>query len=197
MREDDVVPVHDLSVAVFEDLARRLHDSPPPHMGGAAAHLRLRHLLAIDPAGCWVAEAEDGSLAGVAVAIVREGVWGLSLLVVDPGVQSGGLGSALLRRSLAYGVDARGGIILASPDSRALRASAALLRTVLARMPARAGAEVEWLTSAQDWAIDVVVDARLRLRPGGRCLPARRHRAVPALPARRRLPLNQRAQPLR
>jgi hypothetical protein len=48
-------------------------------------------------------------------------VWGLSLLVVRPGLQSGGVGSELLRRAYEYGADARGKIILSSPDSRAMR----------------------------------------------------------------------------
>jgi hypothetical protein len=176
---------------------------------------------------------------------------------VRPDVQSTGTGSALLARTLAYGEGARGWIILASPDPRALRAyaragfalhpsvlatgtprdvaaapevrpfkpgdhalaaavdravrgaphgadldalaaagcelltlpgrgyavhrggavktiaafddaaAAALLRSVLARMPDGAGAEVEWLTGTQQWAVDVAVAAGLELRPGG------------------------------
>jgi hypothetical protein len=46
-------------------------------------------------------------------------------------------------------------------------AAAALLRTVLARVPADGKAEVDWLTGSQQWAIDVAVAARLELRPGG------------------------------
>ena len=46
-------------------------------------------------------------------------------------------------------------------------AAAALLRTVLARVPDGTDAEVEWLTGAQQWAIDVAVAARLELRTGG------------------------------
>jgi hypothetical protein len=46
-------------------------------------------------------------------------------------------------------------------------AAAALLRTVLARMPAGKEADVSWLTGAQQWAIDVAVAARLELRFGG------------------------------
>jgi GNAT superfamily N-acetyltransferase len=257
MRDHDVAAVHELSVAAFADLARRLSEPPRPEPEIGGAHLRVRHVLRTDPRGAWVAQDEDGSLAGAALAIVREGIWGLSLLVVRPGAQSDGLGSALLGRSLDYGAGTRGGIILASPDSRALRAysragfalhptvyatgpasgvvaapevrpftpddhalaaavdravrgaahgadldaladggcelltfpergyvahregtvkllaafddeaAAALLRTVLARIPPGGEAEVEWLTSAQGWAIDVAVEARLELRPGG------------------------------
>jgi GNAT superfamily N-acetyltransferase len=257
MRETDVEAVNDLSVTAFEDLDRRSGRPAPPRPDPDTAYVRLRRLLATDPAGCWVAGGEDGQLAGVALALVRDGLWGLSLLVVRPGMQSDGLGSALLRRALAYGDGARGGIILASPDPRALRAyaragftlhptasahgvprdvepapevrpftdadhpmaaaldravrgaphggdldalaaagcerltfpgrgyavhrggalkllaaadekaAAALLRTVLARTPAGAEAEIEWLTAAQQWATDVAVAAQLELRIGG------------------------------
>jgi GNAT superfamily N-acetyltransferase len=273
MREDDVVAVNELAVLTFEDLARRLHEPPYPGPGDAAAHVRLRHLLGTDPGGAWVAESPDGSVAGAALALVREGLWGLSLLVVRPGLQSSGLGSALLQRTLAYGAGARGWIILASSDPRALRAyaragfalhpalaatgrpasvapapavrpwepgdhasaqavdhalrgaahgadldalalggcelltfpgrgyvahragavktlaaldeeaAAALLRTVLSRLPEGAQAEVEWLTSAQQWAIDVAVGARLELQPAGAvCLRGETGRFRPYLP---------------
>jgi GNAT superfamily N-acetyltransferase len=213
--------------------------------------VRIRRLLDSDPGGCWVAEGADGALDGVAMALLREGLWGLSQLAVRPGVQSRGVGSALLERTLLYGDGARGGIILASSDprashvyaragfvshtttsaigrprgvaparevrpftaadhamaarvDRALRgaahgadldalaeaggellafpergyavrhggelrllaavdeeAAAALLRTVLARIPDGEDAEVGWLTSAQQWAIDVAAAAGL------------------------------------
>ncbi len=257
MREDDVPGAQELSVAAFEDLGRRLHEPPPPPSDAAGGHVRLRRLLATDPGGCWVAEDASGRLAGAALALLRDGLWGLSLLVVRPDLQSSGFGSRLLGRTLEYGADARGGIILGSPDSRALRAyaragftlhptvyawgpprgmvacadvrpfapadhelaaavdravrgaphgadldalaaagaelltlpgrgyaahrdgavkaiaafddeaAAALLRTVLARMPEGATADVSWITAAQQWAIDVAVAARLELRPGG------------------------------
>jgi GNAT superfamily N-acetyltransferase len=122
MRDDDVEAVSDLSVRAFEEYARRRGEPVLPRPADAAAHVRLRHLLATDPGGCWVAD--DGTVAGAGLALVREGIWGLSLLVVDPAVQSAGIGRALLERTLAYGNGARGGIILASADPRALRAYA-------------------------------------------------------------------------
>jgi GNAT superfamily N-acetyltransferase len=257
MRDADMVAVDRLSTTAFTDLARRLNEPPPPPPDPASAYIRLRRILATDPRGAWVAEDDDGALAGAALAIVREGVWGLSLLVVRPDVQSGGVGSALLRRALDHGQGARGGIILSSTDPRALRAyaragftlhptvsahgtprgvaaapdvrpfvagdhelaaavdravrgaahgadldalasggcelltfpergyvahrngsvkalaafddaaAAALLRTVLARLPEGGDAEVVWMSSIQQWAIDVAVAARLDLRPGG------------------------------
>jgi GNAT superfamily N-acetyltransferase len=257
MRDDDVPGAHELSVAAFDDLGRRLHEPPSPPADPEGGYVRLRRILATDPGGCWVAEDAGGRLTGAALAVLRDGLWGLSLLVVRPDLQSTGIGSALLGRTLEYGADARGGIILGSPDSRALRAymragftlhptvygwgrphgmigcadvrpfepadhelaaavdiavrgaphgadldalaaggaelltlpgrgyaahrdgsvktiaafddeaAAALLRTVLARMPEGADADVSWLTTEQQWAIEVAVAARLRLRPGG------------------------------
>jgi GNAT superfamily N-acetyltransferase len=257
MHDADVPGVNELMVAAFADLGRRLHEPPVPPGDPEAGYVRLRRILATDPGGCWVSEDGDDRLTGAALALVRDGIWGLSLLVVRPDLQSTGIGSALLGRTLEYGAGARGAIILGSPDSRAMRAYAragfalhptvyatgapqrmigcadvrpfspadhamaaavdravrgaphgadldalaaagcellalpergyaahrngevktiaafddeaagALLRTVLARIPDGAEAEVSWLTSAQQWAIDVAVAARLTLRPGG------------------------------
>jgi GNAT superfamily N-acetyltransferase len=109
--------------AGFADLARRFGVDPRPPSHIEAAHLRIRHLATTDPGGAWVAEV-DGAPVGAALALRREGLWGLSLLVVHPDAQSRGAGRALLERSLAYGEDARGHVILASSDPRALRAYA-------------------------------------------------------------------------
>ena len=125
MRQDDAPAVHDVAVRCFDDLADRLGlPCDPPH-DPAIAHIRHRHLVGTDPGGCWVAE-QDGAVTGAAISIRREGLWGLSLLVVDPPAQSGRVGSALLRRASAYGDGARGRIILSSQDPRALRAYARL-----------------------------------------------------------------------
>jgi GNAT superfamily N-acetyltransferase len=124
MRRDDALAVHELSVRTFTDLEQRLHEPPYPAQRPERALVRIHHLLDRDAGGAWVAE-RDGRLAGAALAIERDGLWGLSLLVVDPAHQSGGLGRALLARSLEYGGGGRrGAVILASPDPRALRAYA-------------------------------------------------------------------------
>jgi GNAT superfamily N-acetyltransferase len=257
MREEDVPAAHELMVDAFEDLGRRLHEPPSPPVDPQGGYLRLRRLLATDPGGCWLAEDADGRPTGAGIALMRDGIWGLSLLVVRPDMQSAGIGSALLTRTLDYGAAARGGIILGSSDPRALRAyaragftlhpavsgsgrpqrmvgcadvrpfapadhelaaavdravrgaphgadldalaaagcelltlpgrgyaahrdgavktiaafddeaAAALLRTVLARIPRGAEADVAWLTESQQWAIGVSVAAGLELRPGG------------------------------
>ena len=126
MSVDDVPAVVDLQYRTFTDLDRRMrpgHDEPAG--GGPAdawrAEARVRHLIATDPGGAWVAE-EEGEVRAAALALVREGIWGLSLLVVSPAHQSGGLGRSLLENTLAYGADAAGGLIIASEDARAIRA---------------------------------------------------------------------------
>ena len=124
MRPEDDVAIHEVSVVTFADLAARLHEPPSPPQPLESALIRIRQLFASDPGGAWVAEV-DGRVVGAALALDREGVWGLSLLVVLPDHQSSGIGRALLERSLEYaGGGRRGGIILASPDPRALRAYA-------------------------------------------------------------------------
>jgi GNAT superfamily N-acetyltransferase len=120
----DDVAVHELAARTFAELAERLHEPPPAPPRLMPAIVRIHHLLEREPGGAWVAEV-DGAVAGAALAIERDGLWGLSLLVVDPAHQSAGLGRALLERCLEYGDGGRrGAVILASPDSRALRAYA-------------------------------------------------------------------------
>jgi GNAT superfamily N-acetyltransferase len=125
MEARDVDAVFHVSVAAFADLNRRMgdpEDSPP---GIAGARIRIGRLLGTDPGGAWVAEA-GGEVAGAALAIVREGVWGLSLLIVRPESQSAGLGRELLARAWEHGSGAHGWIVLSSRDPRALRAYARL-----------------------------------------------------------------------
>jgi GNAT superfamily N-acetyltransferase len=124
MRDEDARAVHDVSVVTFTDLEARFHHPPSPPPPPDAPLVRFTHLIETDPGGAWVAE-EDGQVVGAALAIDRDGVWGLSLLVVLPDHQSSGIGRALLERARDYADGGRrGAIILASPDHRALRAYA-------------------------------------------------------------------------
>jgi GNAT superfamily N-acetyltransferase len=122
LEADDVEGAYAVMVASFSDLGERIGRPegtwPPPAVG----RLRIDHLLGTDPGGAWVAVDGDGPVVGCALALLREGLWGLSLLVVRPEVQSSGIGRGLLDRAWAYGEGARGAVILASPDPRALRA---------------------------------------------------------------------------
>ncbi len=125
MLEEDVPAAHDLNVATFEDFSRRRGRPPDPRPDPALAHVRYRHLVRTDPGGAWVAE-DDQGLAACALALRREGVWGLSLRVVRPDQQSTGVGRAILAQAHAYADGARGRIILASSAPRALRSYARL-----------------------------------------------------------------------
>src|SRR4051794_22485016 len=74
---------------------------------------RIGHLQRTDPGGAWVADAADGTLAGMALALVREGIWGLSLFGVAADHRNRGVGRALLDAALTtHGADARGHLIL-------------------------------------------------------------------------------------
>jgi predicted N-acetyltransferase YhbS len=82
---------------------------------------RVGHLLRSDPDGAWVSADEDGEVVGIALALVREGVWGLSLFGVRIGLQGQGIGGPLLNAALRCGEGCRAGIILSSNDPRAMR----------------------------------------------------------------------------
>ncbi|MCW3039933.1 MAG: family N-acetyltransferase [Solirubrobacterales bacterium] len=86
----------------------------------ARARLRVGHLQQTDPGGCWVAEA-GGEIVAIALALIREGVWGFSLFGVHPEHHGRGIGSAVYAPALAYGKDCRGGIILSSEHPAAMR----------------------------------------------------------------------------
>jgi GNAT superfamily N-acetyltransferase len=113
----------ELAFAAFTDLEDRQGDPPREPPPEAVIERRFRYVIETDPGGAWLAE-EDGRAVGAALAILREGLWGLSMLVVHPDAQSGGIGRALLEAALRYGDGARGGIIASSGDARALRAYA-------------------------------------------------------------------------
>jgi GNAT superfamily N-acetyltransferase len=121
----DIDGVHEATVDAFQDLNRRFGEPVEPAGPIAASRVRIGRLLATDPGGAWVAE-RDGRVVGCSLALMREAVWGLSLLVVRPEAQSTGVGRELLARALEYGEAARGRIVLASRDSRALRSYARL-----------------------------------------------------------------------
>jgi GNAT superfamily N-acetyltransferase len=125
LERGDIDAVHRISVAAFDDLMRRFGEPPEPPSPVSSARVRINRLLETDPGGGWVAE-RDGDVVGCSIGILREGVWGLSLLVVRPDVQSSGVGRELLARARAYGDGARGWIVLASRDPRALRSYARL-----------------------------------------------------------------------
>jgi GNAT superfamily N-acetyltransferase len=112
--DDPTADAHALRPATVADLpicAAIWRDSINDYLGRLAQPeipddlgpiLRLyTHLQATDPARFVVAEADDRAgelaIAGFASAVVREGLWYLSMLFVRPEAQARGLGKALLR----------------------------------------------------------------------------------------------------
>jgi hypothetical protein len=57
----------------------------------------------------------------MALALVREGIWGLSLFAVERQRQGVGIGRALLDAAMTHAGGARGAIILSSEDPKAMR----------------------------------------------------------------------------
>jgi GNAT superfamily N-acetyltransferase len=112
----------------------------------ARQHARIRHLVATDPGGCWVAE-HDGRVQGVGLALVREGVWGFSLFGVAEALQGRGVGRELFARCWAYGADARGHIVLSSANPAAMGIYA---RTGLPVRPCLAAAGIPDLSRAPE-----------------------------------------------
>lgn len=111
----------------------------PPHVTARQLR-RINQFLTHDAPGSWVAENDDG-VVGVALALRRDDLWGLSLLVVHPDCQGKGIGQQLLDASLTYAADAERAVILSTSDPKAMacyaRAGFALHPQVAARGPVR------------------------------------------------------------
>lgn len=94
---------------------------PPTDKSVQRLEARIAHVLGTDPGGSWVAEADDGRIAGLAQALVRDDLWVLSLLAVATDCQEKGTGKALLDEALVYGTNVPIGMIFSSRDPRAMR----------------------------------------------------------------------------
>src|SRR4051794_20195503 len=73
---------------------------------------RVERCRSTTPEGAFVAQAGDGEIVGIALAIVREGLWGLSLLGVAEAAQGRRVGARLLDAALGAMNGCRGAIIL-------------------------------------------------------------------------------------
>ena len=123
MTEDDVRAALDLTIATFED-------SRPPQRGARAAP--GRHASRSRKRYSAFVRTRPGGLVGGRgrARASRAARWRSSARAsgacrcwsCGPALQSAGVGSELLRRAHDYAHDARGRIILASPDPRAIRA---------------------------------------------------------------------------
>ena len=118
MRPGDAEAVDDLTHTMWGG-----ETAEPPQATRARGLARIRHLVATDPGGAWVAEA-GSALAGAALAIVRDGIWGLSLLIVAPDQQRRRAGARLLEASMGYAAGTRGGLIVSSEHPGAMRSYA-------------------------------------------------------------------------
>ncbi len=126
MEYDDVPAVERVTGQAFHtlDVETRPANWPPPQpRSPERAKLwisRLEHLLRHDPGGCWVAADQADGVVGAAVALVREGLWGLSTFAVLPGWQAQGTGKRLLEAALSYSPTGPG-VICSSHDPKAVR----------------------------------------------------------------------------
>lgn len=126
MRADDVPLAERLSDEAFLELDRRAYrrDQPDPeprsvaHRAGWIA--RTLRFLDTDAAGCWVAD-DDGTMAGFATSIRRDGTWILATYAVRPGQQGRGLGKQLLDAALTHSRGCLRGMLSSSDDPRAVR----------------------------------------------------------------------------
>lgn len=124
MREADVTRANEVSWSAMRELwpVEQLPTAETEPVVAARGRNRIAHLFATDPGGAWVATDPEEDIAGVALAINREGLWGLSLLAVAPAMQGAGIGVRLLEAAHAYGADSDAEMVLSSSHSRAIRA---------------------------------------------------------------------------
>jgi predicted N-acetyltransferase YhbS len=126
----EIRPMRPDDVAAADAVARTsLYRGDGPESGAAVierGRRRIAHLQRTDSGGAWVAEDERGAIVGLALALVREGIWGLSLFAVAAERRGQGIGRELLEASFGHGADARGHLILSTESPAAMRRYARL-----------------------------------------------------------------------
>jgi GNAT superfamily N-acetyltransferase len=179
MEPGDVVAARDVAVGSI---------AVPDHADGEQRRrfsaARLGRLARTDPGGCWVAEDAAGAVAGVAAALVRDGIWGLSYLAVRPDVQERGVGRGLLEAALGHAGGARGALVASSVDPRAMRLYAlagfdlkpcvAAAGIVDRRRSRRGCGRAPAGATRSSWPRGSAADPRRGLRPRRPGAPARR-----------------------
>ncbi len=131
LQEDDLEAAERASDATFLEDARRSRrvrePEPAPRSPEASARWieRMRHYLATDPGGCWVAtdgddDRDSGDIVGFAIAQNRGPLWYLATYGVVPGHQGRGIGRALLDASLAHAGE-RPGLLISTVHPGATR----------------------------------------------------------------------------
>lgn len=118
MREDDIEAAYGVASLAFAEDEAEVIDRTPQEVADRQG--RYRVFLKHDPNGCFVAE-EDGRVVGVAIALMREGLWVLSLFVVDRESRASGVGGDLMEAALAYGEGWDSGMIASSTHPAAMR----------------------------------------------------------------------------
>jgi GNAT superfamily N-acetyltransferase len=127
LQAGDIEAAYEVQVAAFAAHDERMGDPVQPDSPERVArrHRRLQHFRTHDPGGSWVAASADGRMVGVALASMRDGLWGLSLLVVDPSMHGRGIGRRLLDSALTYADPGGRGVIMATRDPGAIHLYAA------------------------------------------------------------------------
>ncbi|MCQ4046225.1 GNAT family N-acetyltransferase [Streptantibioticus rubrisoli] len=118
---EDAEAVQAVTAASFGD-SRTLPGGQWPPDRVARFRGRVRYFARTDPDGCWIAEDEAAGPVGVALALKREFLWGLSLLAVVPAAQGKGVGKALLARAMGYGRGCLRGLLCGTRHPVAARA---------------------------------------------------------------------------
>lgn len=115
---DGVYRTSSESIPATEEERQQVMNRSAQEVGRRTA--RYQHFLDYDPEGAWVAVDGD-RIAGVALALVREGVWVLSLFAVAEEYRDVGLGKALLDLALLYAEGCGGAMIASSTHPAAMR----------------------------------------------------------------------------
>jgi GNAT superfamily N-acetyltransferase len=110
--------------AGIDEYQGRLNQPPTPDDLAPLRRL-LAHLLITDPDRFWVAAAgaddapggDADRILGFAAASVRDDLWFLAMLFVEPAAQAGGLGQALMDRAQAGRDAVPGGPAVPGPDA--------------------------------------------------------------------------------